>query len=176
MRRYRRSEKERYYTDLRVPGRLPLLFRPPILRKVVNSLIWCCDKRGLRIFEYCIMPDRLVMIGDTAWGNYHQLIYSFMKFTSTDLIRLIGEGRHGMETLRFLSLVSDQDKTGEIFWQEPVIEGIPRGERIDQCALEVRNIPVRARYVNRPEHYLNCSAHPAHPLDGWIVESVDRWV
>lgn len=180
MRRHRRKEKERFYTDIRVAGRLPVLIRKPIQRKVIQSLSWCCDKRGLRIFEYCILPDRLVLIGDAVWGHYPDLIGSFVRFTSGQIARLLREGRRGAEDAWMLRVLSEQGirdvPEGERFWQEPILETLREGEQIDRCAISLRKLPVQTGLVSRPEHWLISSAHPLHPLEGWIVECVDPWV
>lgn len=179
-RRKNRKNKELFYVELRLAGRVPLFVKPALSQKIIDALKWSCEKRGLRIYDYSILPDRIVMIAGTAWGTLQEVLESFKAFTSKAVMLMLRRGASNLETSWMLSVFQEYGPAGRpegihIWEEELFMQSVFRQEQIDECSVNIQQKAVKAGFVKKPEHYVNCSANPANPLEGWIVEATDPW-
>jgi len=180
MRRKRRRRKELFSVEVRIAGGVPLFVHQAMRKKILDGLQWCCDKRGLRIYEYSLLPDRLLMISNTAWGSLPDVIESFKGFSSKALMLRLRNGRSNLQTSWMLSVFQEfgpkNKPEGIHVWEEETqIRSVYTQDQIDEAALSILNQPVKTGLVEKPEHFLNCSAHPRNPLHEWIVVATDPW-
>lgn len=180
MGRKRQRGKELFSIELRIAGEVPLFVHSNIRKKVLDGLQWCCDKRGLRIYEYSLLPDRILMISNTAWGSLPEVVESFKGFSSRAVMLMLRNGRSNLHTSWMLSVFQEfgaQNKPEGIhIWEEETqMKSVYTQDQIDEAAVSILNQPVKAGMVQKPEHYLNCSAHPKNPLHEWIVVATDPW-
>lgn len=165
---------------MRVAGGVPLFVHSRMKKKILDGLQWCCDKRGLRIYEYSLLPDRVLMIANTAWGSLPEVIESFKGFSSKAVMLMLRNGRSNLQTSWMLSVFQEfgpQNKPEGIhIWEEESqMKSVYTQDQIDEAALSILNRSVKAGLVEKPEQYLNCSAHPNNPLQDWIVVATDPW-
>lgn len=180
MRRKRRRGKELFSVELRIAGAVPLLIHQIIRKKIVDGLQWCCDKRGLRIYEYTLLPNRILMIANTAWGSLPDVTESLKGFSSKAVMLMLRNGHSNLHTSWMLSVFQEfgpQNKPEGIhIWEEETqMRSVYTQDQIDKAALSILNQSVKSGFVEKPEHYLNCSAHPKNPLQDWIVVATDPW-
>ena len=180
MSRRNRKTKELFYVELRIAGKVPLLVQPLIKQKMIDGLKWSCEKRGLRIYDYSILPNRIVMIANTAWGSLADVLESYKGYTSKAAMLILRNGKPGLETSWMVSVFQEfgpQNKPEGIhIWEaEPLIQSLFKQDDIDQNALKIQQMAVMLGFVMKPEHYVDCSANPKNPLNGWIVEATDPW-
>ena len=179
-RRSRNRTKELYYVELKVRGEIPLFIRKSVSQKITEGLKWCCEKRGLRIYDYSILPDRIIFVAETAWGSLHEVLNSFQGFSSKAVKKTLQSERQSSQADWMLQLIDKNgslDQTGErnIWELNPVMDKLIKQEQHDKHAEMISNRMVRQGWVHKPEHYILCSSSPRHPLDGWIVEGIDPW-
>jgi len=180
MRIRNRKTKELFYVELRLAGRVPLLGQPLIREKMINGLRWSCENRGLRIYEYSILPDRIIMIANVAWGSLTDVLEAYKGFTSKAVMLILRNGKPGLETAWMVSVFQEygpkERPEGIHIWDaELFIQSLYQQDDIDKCALDIQKKAVKMGLVAKPEHYILCSANPRNPLDGWIVEATDPW-
>jgi putative transposase len=180
MRRKNRRPKELFYVELRLAGKVPLLIQPLFREKMISGLKWSCEKRGLRIYDYSILPDRIIMIANTAWGTLRDVLEAYKDFTSKAVMLILRNGNPGLETAWTVSVFQEygpkEKQEGIHIWEEELfLQSLFQQDDIDKCALDIQNRAVKLGYVANPEHYIYCSANPRNPLDGWIVEATDPW-
>lgn len=180
MRSKRRRSKELFYIELRIAGGVPLFTHLSMQKKILDGIQWCCDKRGLRIYEYSLLPDRFSMIANTAWGSLSDVIDSYKDFSSKAVMLMLRKGRSNLNTSWMLSIFQEfgpQYKAEGIhIWEEETqMRSVYTQDQIDESALAILNQSVKLGLVEKPQHYLNCSAHPKNPLHEWIVVATDPW-
>lgn len=180
MRRKSRRGKELFSVKLRVAGGVPLFVYSSMHKKILDGLQWCCDKRGLRIYEYSLLPDQILMIASTAWGSLPGVIESFKGFSSKAVMLMLRNGRSNLQTSWMLSVFQEfgpKDKPEGIhIWEEETqMRSVYTQDQIDEAALSILNQSVKRGLVTKPKHYLNCSANPNNPLQDWIVVATDPW-
>lgn len=179
-RRSRRKTKELYYVELRTAGRISMLKKPIFRDKIISSLKWSCEKRGLRIYDYTILPDRIAMIANTAWGSLPDVLASFHDYTSKGIILILRNGRTTLEDSNIIPMLQEHQSTGgaagmQVWEKEPIVKSIYTQDQIDKCAENIHQKAVKMNLASKPEEYPYCSANPKHPLNGWVVEATDPW-
>ncbi|MCC5941195.1 MAG: hypothetical protein JJU37_06585 [Balneolaceae bacterium] len=175
-----RKQKELIYSELRVAGGVNLFVQPQIVTKIINGLQWCCDKRGLRIYDYCILPDKILLLANTAWGNLNEVLESYKAFSSKAVMLILRRGRSDLKRSWMLTVFQEHGPAGRpegihIWEDEMFTQPVFKQNEIDELSVTIHKKPVVLGLVQKPEHYLNSSAHPANPLQGWIVEATDPW-
>ena len=165
---------------MRIAGGVPLFATRRMQRKILDGLQWCCDKRGLRIYEYSLLPDRLLIISNTAWGSLPDVIESYKDFSSKAVMLMLRNGKSNLHTSWMLSVFQEFGPKGKsegihIWEEETQMRSVYTQDQIDEAALSILNQPVKLGLVEKPEHYLNCSSHPKNPLNEWIVVATDPW-
>lgn len=172
MNRRKNKIKELNSAEMRVKKDIPLFLYKPAAGKIVDGLKWCCEKRGLRIYDYCILPDRILLIADAAWGSVEETLLSFQQFSAKAVIQMLQFQRNSVLINTYISELSSADS----LWKgDPVIKRLIKQEQHDELSREIVSRPVKKGWVTSPEHYLLSSEHPRHPLSGWIVEGFDPW-
>ncbi len=179
-RRYRK-EKELTYISMNVVAGVPLFYDRRLMQKMSNGLKWSCDRRGLRVYEYVILPDRILLMGNTAWGTFDDVILGFRTFSSKAVMRILREGQkdlfHSWVVPVLSKFGSTQTPDGITIWDNRDQKRILHQQQdIDATALACRNAPVVRGIVEKPDHYLHSSAHPGNPLEGWQVAVTDRGI
>ncbi|PWN05627.1 hypothetical protein [Rhodohalobacter mucosus] len=176
----RRRQKDIWYSEMRTAREVPLFVQPVIAEKLISGLKWSCENRGLRIYDYAILPDRLLIIGNTAWGNLSDVLDSFMEFSSKAVMLMLKNGNPNLQSSWMVSLMMDDKPGGKLsgsgIWHKEVLRNhLFRQDGIDSASQRIQNAPVAMGWVVKAEHYRYSSACPANPLEGWIVEAVDPW-
>lgn len=179
-RRYRK-EKELSYISLQVVAGVPLFTDGRMLRKISNGLKWCCDRRGLRIYEYVILPDRIMLMGNTAWGTFDDVFAGFRTFSSKAIMLVLREGMAGLRGSWMIPVLtkygSSAGPDGLMIWEEDMNKRVLyQAQDIDATALAIRRATVNRNIVAKEEHYIHCSANPRNPLEGWQVSTTDRGI
>lgn len=180
MRNRRRKSTELVYVELRIAGNVPLFTITSFRKKILDGIQWCCDKRGLRVYEYSLLPDRFLMIANSAWGSLPEVIESYKEFSSKAVMLMLRNGRSGINTSWMFSVFQEfgpQNKNeGMHIWEEETqTRSVYTQDQIDEAALSILHQSVKLGFVEKPQHYLNCSAHPNNPLQEWIVVATDPW-
>jgi len=153
-----------YFLTLTVVEWIDIFTRPDYRHEIVNSLNYCIEHKGLKVYSWCLMSNHLHLIA----GTEDQILLSdilrdFKKFTSkalVDQIKKLPESRRewllnhfefagkGNKKIRYYKIWQDGNEAKEIHLT-PFLE-----EKINY----IHSNPVKAEIVARPEDYLYSSA------------------
>jgi REP element-mobilizing transposase RayT len=163
-----------YFLTLTVVRWIDVFTRPIYKRKMVKSINFCIDNKGLSVHAWCLMTNHLHMIA-SAKEDFHlsDILRDMKKHTSKEMVNLVrepGESRQEwmLDQFEFLGRVDPKIKYNK-FWQEG-------NEPIDLFTAEVfmqkmnyiHYNPVVAEIVEEPEHYLYSSARDYAGLKGLV--------
>ncbi len=175
------NNKELFFVEMQTGGGLRLFTEEKTTGRISDALKWACEKRGLRLYNYVIIPDRVSFIANSAWGSFPDILYSFQKFTSAAVVRLLRHGSRSLQQTWVIPVLSESTKNRNLdylsIWQdEPNMVSLFRQDDIDTKAAYIEKMPVQCGFVMNSEHYKYSSANPANPLDGWLVAMTDRGI
>jgi len=131
---------------------------------IIDSLKYCINNKGLTVYAYCLMSNHIHLIASASEGNdLGSIIRDFKKYTSKAIFQFIqegGESRADWMLPRFI-LASKGLANYKNFkiWQEgnyPI--QLYSKKFYKQKMNYIHNNPVKAKIVNKPEHYLYSSA------------------
>ena len=87
-----------YFITMTIVGWIDLFSRERYCQAVVESLKFCIQNKGLRLFEYVIMPSHVHIICQHLEGKLPDIIRDMKSFLAKEFLRLIdepGESRGG---------------------------------------------------------------------------------
>ncbi len=160
-----------YFLTLTVVDWIDVFTRKELVDELLKNIQYCQQDKGLRLFEYVIMPSHLHLIAGRDQGSLAEWLRDFKSFTANRLLHLIethpGESRSEWLLAHFRMRGQQSAQNQQFaFWKKdnhPVELYSPAV--IDQKALYIHMNPVLAGMVSAPDHYLLSSAHPQGPLE-----------
>ncbi|WP_127133074.1 REP-associated tyrosine transposase [Pseudoflavitalea rhizosphaerae] len=131
---------------------------------IIKNLSYCQQFKGLELFAYVIMSNHLHLISSARDGNLNELLGDFKSFSAKDIIYTIEknekESRKDWLLHMFRYHARFSKRHGEYAFWRPTSHAIEiRGHNMLQQKLRyVHENPVRAGYVQEPEHWVYSSA------------------
>jgi|ADGO01.1.fsa_nt_gi putative transposase len=163
-----------YLITLNVAGNIDVFTRMEYKEHIVENLNYCSEHKNLAVYDYVLMTNRLHMIAAARRGHISRVLRDFKSITAKQILMAISESPEEnrkewlMRTLHFYSQ-RYQHSSERYFWQfgnNPV--SLDKKD-YQQARAGLLQVPVQARLVDRPEHYVYCSAYPQQRvgLDKW---------
>lgn len=156
---------ELYFITSTVVDWVDIFTRPKYKHIILDSLAYCQEHKGLKIYAWVLMSNHLHMI--VSSGNHSSvsdILRDFKKFTSRQILSELEidpqESRREWMLDRFRFAGSNDKKiTNYRFWQEGThAELIYLYDFYMQKLNYIHLNPVRQEFVSRPEDYLYSSA------------------
>ncbi|MFU8813389.1 MAG: hypothetical protein ACNA78_10520 [Balneolaceae bacterium] len=149
------SNLQHHLVVLSTAGKKPYFIQRHRREAVIDALKWCCERRGLRLVEYALMPSQLCMVAGVRWGYLPDVMDGFATYTAKSL--------------------AGRDVAAALVWQlPPDYKPLITQEQVDIAIASIAKKPVEWGFVQTAEHYLYCSFHPQNPMEGWQVAVTDR--
>jgi len=152
-----------YFITCTTVGWVDLFIRDRYKQLIADSLNHCVEKLGLNIYCYVIMPSHLHLIVSAKNSDLSDVIGSFKKYTSRELIKLIkspGESRREW-LLPIFSSAGEKNPRNKIYqvWQQKNHAEEVYSPKFTLSKIKyIHNNPVEEGFVARPEEYLYSSA------------------
>jgi REP element-mobilizing transposase RayT len=131
---------------------------------IVKNLNYCVDKKGMKIYCWCIMTSHIHLIFKSTQQKPEELIRDFKSFTSKELISLIEnniqESRKEWLLNAFKKAANyNSNNTKNQFWQQhnKPIE-LWSADVIQQKIDYIHNNPVKSGFVSEPWQWKYSSA------------------
>ncbi|RYE31586.1 MAG: transposase [Sphingobacteriaceae bacterium] len=162
--KYRVGNDGIYYLTITVVGWIDVFTRKELAEVIVDSLIYCQQKKGLLLYAWCLMPSHLHLIVSADEGLLlTDIMRDFKKFTSKAVVAAIKEITESrkewlLDKFAFAGKVNTKNEDYK-FWQD----GLHAIELESNLFLEqkldyLHYNPVAAGMVYEPEHYVWSSA------------------
>ena len=163
-----------YFITLTIVDWLDIFTRPTYKHIIVDSLNYCIENKGMKVYCWCLMSNHMHVIASASEGNnLSDIIRDFKKFTNKNLIRSIKEipesRRDWMLNLFWYAGKNDKKIKYYKVWQEGNdAKEINSTDFLDQKLEYIHNNPVRAEIVASPEDYLYSSAKDYSGEKGFV--------
>ena len=170
--KYKMRENDKaYFVTMTVVDWLFAFHRDHHKMKIVESLIYCQQNKGLEIYGWCLMSNHLHMIVKaTGEQTLSEILRDFKKFTAKAMVKFILEEPESSDKLMLVNFSETGKKLKRIknfkFWKDgnhPIM--IFSNKIFYQKLKYIHRNPVKARMVQNPEDYLFSSARNYAGLD-----------
>lgn len=158
--------KGMYFVTLAVIGGIDVFTRYEYCDLVIDNLNYCIDHKGLRVYEYVILPGVLYMVADAREGNFTKSLRAFKTNSARQILRAIAE--QPQETrkewlMRLFQYYSNkyQQSSDHHFWQfgnHPL--DLEKNQKGGLDIPSVRDKLLNYNIIDDPTHYRYCSLHP----------------
>ena len=149
-----------YFCTFTVVDWLPLFVRPAFTMILSESLIFCSENRGLKIHGYVIMPNHMhIILSDEKNDNLrlHKTVSELRSFTGHEFAVLI-DNTCPISWSNIIRGAAETDRERRIWQSGWHAEAVVNQEFFEQKLTYMHNNPVRAGFVEFPEHWIHSSA------------------
>ena len=158
------NQNSLHFLTMTTVGWIDIFSRKCYRDMLIDSMKYCQKEQGLYIFAYVIMTNHIHCIWLTPNGNLSNVVRDFKKYTSAMIIKKIID-ENGESRSDWLKIVMDyhakfnHNNSNYQLWQNGnhAIE-LESPQFINQKLNYIHLNPVRAAFVNEPEHYIYSSA------------------
>jgi REP element-mobilizing transposase RayT len=155
MPRYLAHEDSPHFCTITVLDWVPVFIDERYVRPLIESLRFCREKKGLRLYAYVVMPNHLHLIA-RAEGGLHPLRRDFKRFTSRSVQDLLvaAERTTLLSWLRSAMEPGRRERGEFSLWKSGFHPQALYSEKVLLQKLEyLYNNPVRKGLVGRPEYW-----------------------
>ena len=85
--RYKMIGDHPFFISPKIVSWIDLFTRKQFCDIILNSLTYCCQHKGLNLYEYVIMPSHLHLIIQSETANLPAIIRDFKSFTAKQIIK-----------------------------------------------------------------------------------------
>ena len=154
-----------YFVTMTIVGWIDVLNRKEYIEIIINSLKYCQQQKGLKVFAYVIMPSHIHLVLQQEEGKLNEVIRDFKSFTAKEIIKAIEgnifESRREwmLYMFKYYAKSSRQNKV-YMFWQKTNHPTeLTNNHMIDQKIDYIHNNPVESGIVTNAESYVYSSAN-----------------
>ena len=163
--KYRFYEGGLFFVTMTVVGWIDVFTRRDYADVIVDSLNFCIEKKGLKVYSFCLMPSHLHLICSAGEGNVSPVLRDFKSFTAKQILHLIemNPQESRKEWLLYLFKIYCTDKkhnSAYQFWQKsnhPI--DLTTAALLQQKQQYIHQNPVQAGLVTEPQYYTYSSAN-----------------
>ena len=153
-----------HFVTFTVVGWIDVFSREMYKEKMLESLNFCIQKKGLVVYAWIIMTNHVHLIISSHDNKIADIVRDIKKFTSRQIIELVAQNPKESRKAWMLNIFSfvgkgNKSNTNYQFWKQdyhPV--ELNTNEILEQRLLYLHENPVRAGLVWEPWHYKYRSA------------------
>ena len=141
------------------------VFTRPVYRHIiVDALRFCQENKGLKLYAWVLMSNHLHLIAAAEEGkNLSDILRDFKQFTSRKIIATIQEEPESrrqwlLHRFEFNAKLNPKVRHYKVWQEGNEAKEIYSNDFLEQKLEYIHQNPVRAEWVNEPEHYRYSSA------------------
>lgn len=166
------SEKYKIYPEglffitLTVVGWIDVFTREEYAEEIIDNLNFCIEKKGLKIYSFCIISSHVHMIASSSNFSLSDILRDFKSYTAKKIIASIeGNPRESrkewmLHMFEFYAKGNSHNSKYQ-FWQQhnhPI--DLVSNKFVDEKRQYIHENPVKAKLVNEACNYIYSSANP----------------
>ncbi|MBV9988034.1 MAG: transposase [Chitinophagaceae bacterium] len=159
-----------FFVTLTVVSWIDVFTRKDYCEEIVKNLQYCQQHKGLELYSYVIMTNHIHLLAAQKDGELNRVLRDFKSYSAKQLLGMIlnneKESRKDWMKIVFQYNAKYKRQNAEyMFWQRNnhAIDCFSSGV-FEQKRRYIRQNPVRAGFVEEPEHWWYCSANPRSPI------------
>ncbi|TPE45153.1 REP-associated tyrosine transposase [Pontibacter mangrovi] len=154
-----------YFLTMTVVDWVDIFTRPVYKHILVDALKFCQEKKGLRLHAWILMSNHLHLIASTVEDkNLSDILRDFKQFTSRKIVATIQDEPESrrqwlLHRFEFNAKLNPKVRHYKVWQDGNEAKELISNTFIDQKLNYLHQNPVRAEWVNEPEHYRYSSAN-----------------
>jgi putative transposase len=171
------NENALHFLTITVIEWIDIFTKPIYFDIIIDSLKFCRENKGLKLFEFVILTNHLHLIVKAKDGyKLSQIISDFKKHTTREILRALQtDSRKYLLNLIKNSFYRKKDYENQIWQRENYPEAITSEKFLREKVKYIHNNPVKKNYVLLPEHWYYSSARNYLLNDQSLIELDDVW-
>lgn len=165
-----------YFMTMTVVDWVDVFTRPVYRHIIVDSLKFCQEKKGLKLYAWCLMSNHLHLIASAVEEDksLSDVLRDFKQFTSRSIVAAIQEEPESrrqwmLHRFEFNAKLNPKVRHYKLWQDGNEAKELNTNAFIDQKLNYIHQNPVRAEIVEEPEHYLYSSARNYVGLEGKLA-------
>lgn len=164
-----------YFLTMTVVDWVDVFTRPIYKHILVDALKYCQQNKGLRLFAWCLMSNHLHLIAAAEEGrNLSDILRDFKQFTSRKIVATIQEEPESrrqwmLHRFEFNAIINPKVRHYKLWQDGNEAKEILSNDFLEQKLAYIHDNPVRAEWVNEPEHY-RCSSASNYAGNGGLLQ------
>jgi len=154
-----------YFLSMAVIEWLDVFIRRRYKDVIVDSLDYCTEQKSLIVYGYVIMSNHVhLLIGKSNSENtFSDIIRDFKKYTAMQIVKKMKNSTDESRRKWMLYMMKRQaeknsNNTNYQFWQQHNQPIQVEGDMVEEKLNYIHQNPVKAGWVDLPEHFLYSSA------------------
>jgi putative transposase len=170
-----------FYLTFQIVGWVDIFTRKIYRNIAVDSLKYCQQHKGLRLFAFVVMSNHIHLLAQSEAGDLSDIVRDFKNHTSKKFLDVVNdnvESRSDWMKIVFEYHGKFKNKQSNQIWtHENHAEHIYSDKFLKQKINYIHENPVRLGIVEKPEDYLYSSARNYADIEGVIdVIKIDtKW-
>ena len=159
-----KNQEGLYYLTLTVVGWIDIFSRKKFRDTIIESLKYCQEKKGLKVYAYVIMTNHIhLIVSADGEHDLSSVIKDFKSFTATSILKDLPNSKESrwewlMDLFRDFAKKNKRNGIHQ-FWQTDNHPIEVYSTKVILQKLEyIHNNPVRSKIVWLPQHYVYSSA------------------
>lgn len=163
-----------YFLTMTVVDWVDVFTRPVYKHIIVDALKFCQQQKGLQLYAWCLMSNHLHMIATAEEGkSLSDILRDFKQFTSRKIVATIQEEPESrrkwlLHRFEFNAKLNPKVRHYKVWQDGNEAEELISNSFINQKLDYIHKNPVRAEWVNEPEHYRYSSASNYADMGGLL--------
>ena len=159
-----RDQEALYFVSFATVHWIDLFVRPEYSLVLLDSLEHCQKEKGLEIGAWCIMPSHVHLIMGTSKNPMQDIIRDLKSFTSRKLKELIHESSKEsrkqwiVQMMKQAGLNNGNNNEWQLWQQNNHPIELNTNDKLLSRLHYLHNNPVKAGFVEQPEHWRYSSA------------------
>ncbi|WP_162428664.1 REP-associated tyrosine transposase [Pontibacter pudoricolor] len=153
-----------YFLTMTVVDWVDIFTKPVYKHIIVDAFKFCQEKKGLELYAWVLMSNHLHLIAAAEEGrNLSDILRDFKGFTSRKIVATIQEEPESrkqwlLHRFEFSAKLNPKVRHYKLWQDGNEAKELISNEFIDQKLDYIHQNPVRAEWVDEPEHYRYSSA------------------
>ncbi|MER2996132.1 REP-associated tyrosine transposase [Pontibacter populi] len=153
-----------YFLTMTVVDWVDIFTRPVYKHIIVDALKFCQEKKGLELYAWVLMSNHLHLIAAAAEGkSLSDILRDFKGFTSRKIVATIQEEPESrkqwlLHRFEFSAKLNPKVRHYKLWQDGNEAKELISNNFIEQKLNYIHQNPVRAEWVDEPEHYRYSSA------------------
>lgn len=163
--KYKVFKGKLHFVTITVVGWIDVFTRSEYCDEIIKNFNYCIEKKGLKVYAFCIMPSHIHFIADVEDGSLSDVLRDFKSYTAKKLLSIIEENIEEsrkewmLYMFEFFAKKNSHNSKYQFWQQNNHAFYLYSAKMIQQKVDYIHNNPITACVTDEAHHYIYSSAN-----------------